>query len=123
MEGDFVALIYAADEFITDEERTSLSDQIVASGCRYAVCAGSKSSSWEDSIDIAYEDSIDDALDENVVMTTSHDNESLEDIVFFFLLNKKFGNFAFVVLFVGEDGSYLSRIQHEIEKQLGPQRA
>ena len=63
--------------------------------------------------------------DENHVMTTWHDDESLEDIVFFFLNNTGFDDFTaerFVVLFVGEDESYLRQIQREVEKQSTPQR-
>jgi hypothetical protein len=127
MEKEFVALIYAADENISDEERDALSGQIVASGCRYAVCAGHRGSSWDESIDMA--DILRSGVevrDENLVMTTWHDDESLEDIVFFFLNNTGFDDFTaerFVVLFVGEDGSYLRQIQREVEKQSTPQRA
>ncbi|HSA96324.1 MAG TPA: hypothetical protein VLJ16_09745, partial [Acidobacteriota bacterium] len=121
-----VALIYAVDENTTREEQEAISDQIVISGCRYAVCAGYKSSSWDDSIDMAYlKRNGGDVHDENFVMTSWHDKESLEDIVFFFLSLTSFDYFTaerFVVLLVGEDGSYLSRIQREIEKQLGQQR-
>jgi hypothetical protein len=127
IQGEFVALIYAADENISDEERDALSRQIVASGCRYAVCAGYKGSSWDDSIDMAdIERNGDEVHDENLVMTTWHDDESLEDIVFFFLNNTGFDDFIaerFVVLHVGEDGSHLDQIRREIEKQSTPQRA
>jgi len=126
MEREFVALIYSADENISDEERNALSGQIVISGCRYAVCAGYKGSSWDDSIDIAdIERNGGEVRDENLVMTTWHDDESLEDIVFFFLNNTSFDSFTaerFVVLLVGEDGSCLDQIRREIEKQSTPQR-
>lgn len=122
---EFVALIYAVDENTTCEEQEAISDQIVISGCRYAVCAGYRSSSWDDSIDMAYlKRNAGEVHDENFVMTSWNDNESLEDIVFFFLFLTSFGYFTaerFVVLLVGEDGSCLSRIRREIEKQVGPQ--
>ena len=119
---DFVALIYAVDENITYEEQEAISDQIVTSGCRYAVCAGYKSSSWDDSIDMAdIKRNGGEVRDENLVMTSWHDNESLENIVFFFLNNTSFDYFTaerFVVLFVGGDSECISQVQREIETQL-----
>jgi hypothetical protein len=124
---EFAVLIYSADTDITDEEQEILSDQIVTSGCRYAVCAGYKGSSFHDSIDIAdIKRNGGEVRDENVVMTTWHDDEPLENIVFFFLNLTSFDNFAaerFVVLLVGEDGSCLDQIRREIEKPSTPQRA
>ncbi len=60
-------------------------------------------------------------LDENLVLTTWHDNESLEDIVFFFLNNTSFGNFIanrLIVLLVGGNESVLNNIRNETKKQL-----
>jgi hypothetical protein len=123
---EFVALIHAADEDISDEEQETLSDQIIVSGCRYAVCAGHHCESWHDSMDKAVIKRMGgEVADENLVMTTWHDNEPLGDIVFFFLKLTSIDNFTAdrsIVLLVGGDGSCLSRIQREIEKQLGPQR-
>jgi len=123
-EAEFAALIYAAAQNIAREEQEALSDQIVASGCRYAVCAGHNCESWHDSIDLAdVKRNGGEVRDNNIVMTTWHDDESLEDIVFFFLNNTSFDYFSaarFVVLIVGEDGSCFGRIQREIEKQSAP---
>ena len=51
---EFVALIDAVGENITCEEQETINDQIVTSGCRSAVSAGYKSSSWDNSIDMAF---------------------------------------------------------------------
>ena len=38
----------------SNEERRSVSEQIVASRCRYAVCWGHKLCAWDAAIDLAY---------------------------------------------------------------------
>lgn len=119
---EYAALIYIADENISNEEQESLSNQIVTSGCRYAVCTGYNSSNWDNSIDMAdIKRNGGEVLDENLVLTTWHDNESLEDIVFFFLNNTSFGNFIanrLIVLLVGGNESVLNNIRNETKKQL-----
>ena len=92
---EFAVLIYISDTTITAEEQELLSDQIVAAGCRYAVCAGYKCGTWDDSIDIAdLKRNNWETKDENLIMTTWHENESLENIVFFFLNNTSFDYFT-----------------------------
>jgi hypothetical protein len=53
-EKNFVCALFVADPSVTDYERMDLSRQLVATGCRYAVCAGLKCSEWDSSIDLAY---------------------------------------------------------------------
>ena len=119
---EFAALVYIEDTDITIEEQNALSDQLVTSGCRYAVCAGHNCSSWDDSIDMADIKRNDGAVnDDNLVMTTWHENEPLKDIVFHYLNNTSFGNFAanwLLVLVVGDNESTLENIRNEIKKQL-----
>ncbi len=60
-------------------------------------------------------------IEDNLVMTTWHENEPLENIVFFFLNFTSFGNFIaerFLVLVIGENVSVLDNIQGEIKKQI-----
>jgi len=119
---EFAALVYIEDTNITVKEQNILSDQIVTSGCRYAVCAGYNCSSWDDSIDMADIKRNDGEVnDDNLVMTTWHENEPLEDIVFHYLNNTSFGNFVadrLLVLVVGDSESTLENIRNEIKKQL-----
>jgi hypothetical protein len=119
---EFAALIYIADANISIREQEVLSDQIVISGCRYAVCAGLNCSSWDNSIDMAdIKRNGGEVSDENLVMTTWHDNETLEDIAFFFLNNTSFGSFIadrLAVLVIGANESILNDIQNEINKRL-----
>ena len=118
---EFAALLYAADDRISEQEQADISAALVAQGCRYAVCAGHQCSSWDDSIDFAYAEHNDwQCNDENFVMTTWHDDESLEDIVFFFLCNTSFDYFypeKSLVLVIGNAPDMLSEIKTEIEKQ------
>jgi hypothetical protein len=70
-------VVWAAD--VTVDEQRDLSCRIVASGCRYAVCTGHSSSSWDDSIDLA---AVLAELDgqrspRTHIMTTWHEEESL----------------------------------------------
>ena len=119
---EFATLIYVVDIAISDEEQKTLSDQIVASGCRYAVCAGHKCSTWDDSIDMAHVMcNLDNVTDDNLVMTTWHEDEPLEDIVDLFLNYTTFGNFVakrMLVLVIGSNGATLGDIRDEITKQL-----
>ncbi len=118
----FAALIYVDDADISVEEQEALSDKIVTSGCRYAVCAGYNSSSWDNSIDMAdIKRNGGEVIEDNLVMTTWHENEPLEDIVFFFLNLTSFGNFIaerFLVLVIGENILNLDNIRDEIKKQI-----
>ncbi len=118
---EFAALIYANDMTITPEEQIALSDELVAAGCRNAVCAGHDCSSWDDSIDIADLKRNDWQVDDDYyVMTSWHEDESLEDIVFFFLNHTSFADFSIermVVLVIGGPRSTLEAIREEIRMQ------
>lgn len=89
---EFALLLVVRAPDIAPDEQASLSKQIVDAGCRYAVCAGVDSSSWDDSIDLAVvEANLDGHRPESkTVMTTWHDSDTLEEVVDFF-----FGNMAF----------------------------
>ncbi len=83
-------------------------DGLVASGCRYAVCSGYESWKWDDAIDLAFLDTSADfnPPDEKFVMTSWHDQESLQEVAQFFALNTSFDFFepaAFVIVAVGDD--------------------
>ena len=105
---DFVCLLVINNEHITTDEQVALSAALVESGCRYACCTGNDCSSWDDSIDIAYLETDKDfnPPDERFVMTTWHDNESMESTINFFLNCTQFDDNLFskrIVLFLGID--------------------
>lgn len=105
---DFVLLLVVADSSISDEERDALSGEIIDQGCRYAVCTGHECSRWHDSIDVAYLATSPDFLpsDERFVMTTWHEDESLEEVIHFFRCCTAFDNFTprhYLVVILGGD--------------------
>lgn len=104
---EYVVLLVVNDDSITPDEQEGLSQQFVATGCRYAVCFGHECSTWDDSIDYAYleTDPNFDPPEDRFVMTTWHENEPIEDVVEFFCSNTSFDDFVpkkFLILFLGE---------------------
>jgi hypothetical protein len=89
---DYALLLYVAATDVTAEEQTQISEEIVASGCRYVVCYGHRCSSWDDSIDLA---SIDAGKEEeSFVMTSWHEEDTPDDVAFFFQHNTAFDDFT-----------------------------
>jgi len=118
---EFVVLVYVHDQQFTLEEQKQLSDEIVAEGCRYAVCAGHLCSSWDDSVDMADLRRNNMAINEKTfVMTSWHEDEPLEDIVFHFLNVTWFDCFIpenFLIAVVGSDPVTLENIRQEVDMQ------
>lgn len=111
---DYAVLLVVNDDSIAPDEQFKLSHQLVASGCRYAVCFGYECSTWDDSIDYAYleGDPNFDPRDDRFVMTTWHEDESIEDVVEFFRLSTSFDDFVprnFLLLFLGEANDIQNR--------------
>lgn len=103
---EFVLILVVADPMVTGAERWAVSEQIIRANCRYAVCNGHDCSRWDDSIDEAFvaSDPNFSPPDERSVMTTWHDDESLDDVAFFFRMNTSFDSFTaerFLVLQLG----------------------
>ena len=63
------------------EWQTQASSWLVDSGCLYMMAWGDDCGSWDDSVDMAHLEAFDfvDSPDEEFVMTTWHDSDSLED--------------------------------------------
>lgn len=105
---EFAAWILSHDQTRTPEERDEIASDLVASGCRYAVCSGFESSKWDDAVDLAFLDTSADfnPSDEKFVMTSWHDQESLRDVAEFFVSNTSFDFFepeAFIIVAIGDD--------------------
>lgn len=77
----FAYLLYSNQDDLTNDEMMSVANWLVSSGCRYAVCAGLNCSEWHDTVDTA--DIIRDPTTQKLVMTTWHEDETIEDIVWF----------------------------------------
>lgn len=88
----YVCILFNNDPFITNHDQQTISEQLVQSGCRYAVCAGKDCSTWDDSIDYAYlaTDKDYNPSPETLVMTTWHDQETPEEVIDFGLHQTNF---------------------------------
>ena len=49
---EFALLLVVGDSEVGVDAQAALSEQFVRAGCRYAICFGPKSSTWDDSIDM-----------------------------------------------------------------------
>ena len=102
----FVAIVFSNDETVSDVEKQSVTSALFSSGCRYGVFAGHACNIWEWALDYACIESDPDyqPSDEAFTMTTSHEDESVEDVMFFGLMNTSFGSHdfdRFLILLVG----------------------
>ncbi len=71
------------DADYSDEWQDEVSNWLVESGCRYMLASGPDCSSWDDSVDyamIARQPDLDETPDDEFVMTTWHNNQTLEDV-------------------------------------------
>lgn len=120
---EFAMLLVVHDTTIRSEEQRHLSDQFVGQGCRYAVCAGHRCSSWDDSIDMAHlaTDPNFEFRESTVVMTTWHEEESIEEVAEFFAYWARWDGFEperfLVVVLGGDDASYFA-VRHTALVQL-----
>jgi hypothetical protein len=119
----FVVLLWVVDPAVTRDEQWRLSVQLVTQGCRYAVCAGHGCSTWDDSIDWAYLESDPNfnPPDERFVMTTWHEDQSVEEVAEFFAEHTSFADFVaknYLVLLVGTDAQLEFQIAGEVGRSL-----
>ncbi len=94
----------------TDEQKASLCTDLIASGCRYVVCAGEECEAWEETADeviIARERlQGEEVPDAEFVMTVSRTDETMDDVGFYFVRCTRFGKHDFtryIVLLIGDD--------------------
>jgi hypothetical protein len=80
----FVCFLFNNDSSIPNDDQNQISKDLISSNCRYSVCASYNCSSWDNSIDMAYisTDENYDPPNETMVMTTWHDDETTDDIIF-----------------------------------------
>lgn len=120
--GEYALLLVVADAEIPAEEQARLAERFVRSGCRYAVCFGPTSSSWDDAIDMV--NVIDDieGRASPFVMTTWHDDEPLEETVAFFADDTRFDDWApgeFVVLILGGTDALEREVRSLLARHFG----
>ena len=112
---DYALLLYIAAEDVSADEQATISQKIIDSGCRYAVCYGHNCSSWDDSVDMA--SVISGKEETEFVMTTWLDDEVPEDVVHFFWNNTWFDEFIaerMGVFIIGSNPPVETELMHEI---------
>jgi hypothetical protein len=112
----FVCALFVADSAISEPERVRLSAELIAAGCRYAVCAGIECSLWHDWIDLAYLDTpaSKDPKEAAYVMTAMLENEPAAEVLWFARTLTDFDDNVFehvVVLVLGEDARLMAEIR------------
>ena len=113
---DFVALIINNDAQISSSDQYAISLALVRFGCRYAVCMGHDCSSWDDSVDFANIEIDLELTRKKHVMTTWHDDDTVDEIANFFLCCTSYAGNTFdnfLVLSIGCNDALLAEIQRE----------
>jgi len=74
--------VVVIDQQPTKEQQHLISRWLVESGCLYMMAWGENCSSWDDSVDWAVLEKFDfkDAPDDQLVMTTWHEKDALQDV-------------------------------------------
>ncbi|MBK8097736.1 MAG: hypothetical protein IPK26_11550 [Planctomycetes bacterium] len=119
---EYALLLFAGDEPWSPAAQAELADRLVGSGCRYAVCAGTGSSSWDDAIDMASVMASVEGRPAPLVMTTWHD-EPLTEVVDFFAANTRFENWRtdeYMVLLVGANDGDERRLRELVHRRFDP---
>ncbi len=77
--------VVVADEPVTPEWQSQVSEWLVKSGCLYMMAWGNKCSTWDDSVDYANMEAFnyETIPDEKFIMTTWHENEPLKEVFWF----------------------------------------
>jgi hypothetical protein len=110
----FACLLYSNQENVTTDEMIAVANWLLASGCRYAVCAGTNCSQWHDAIVTADIDR--DPTGQSLVITSWRETESIKDIVRFWLNAIDIDDVAFenyLALFIGA-----SNVNSEIQRAI-----
>jgi len=108
-DGEFVLLLTISDSTTTSKVRHGVSRSIAGSRCRFVLSHGIECERWHDSIDAAYLAAHPEE-DEDLLMTTWHEDESLQDVLEFMLRCTSIDSSdptAFAIVELGGDGTKL----------------
>lgn len=84
LNGPAFRAVIIVERAVTNDWRNLVSDWLVASGCPYAVAWGDECSAWDDSVDCSARALHGDDLDDDkFVMTTWHENQSIDEAFWF----------------------------------------
>ncbi len=116
---EYVCILFVNDTDVSPGEQKTISSTLTNTRCKYAVCAGHECSTWDDSIDFAslemypnYE-----VPNDQDIMTSWHEKQSIQDIVWFGLNCTNFDFHIFkryLILFVGPKQG----LRQEVEKAI-----
>ncbi len=112
----FACLLFSNQEQLSGNEMESIAKWLVASGCRYVVCTGLKCLDWHDIIDMV--DIMHNPNTQNLIMTTWHENETVEDVVWHWLNLTDFEDIAFenyLALLIGDSKTVEEKVQKAIK--------
>lgn len=122
----YAALVWATRR-VPAAQKQRIATALIASGCRYVVCGGVESESWEEAADDAYlaQDLPEPVPDELFVMTSSHSREPEDDVAHFFVhatgMHRDFARYL-VLLIGAEDGvrtRLTAAVREEVEDAFG----
>lgn len=87
----FCALIHVEEPNVAEDRQDAICQLLVDSGCRYSVSSGADCELWEETMDmILVMDEIDGKLPKDYfIMTTSHPEDTLREVIDFFLFCAK----------------------------------
>jgi len=102
----YVSIVLSNDQAVTDTECHATTCALFCSGCRYGVIAVHACGAWARALNTSCIESDPDyhPSDQAFTLTTSHEGESVEDVMAFGLMNTSSGPHEFdrsLVLFVG----------------------
>lgn len=91
IEGPFAAVV-TIDANVTPEWRYKVSEWLVKRGCLYMMANGDECSLWDDSVDWANIEAHDfnDIPEDKLVMTTWHEDETLQEVFYFAISSVNF---------------------------------
>lgn len=76
-------IVVVIEDTVSSDWQLVVSKWIVAYGCRYMLAWGLSCASWDESVDWAYLEAVNfDVTDDNLIITTWHEDEPLEDAFF-----------------------------------------
>jgi hypothetical protein len=112
------------DPTLSGDERDAIAMELVRAGCRYAVCSGPDGTLWDDAVDAA---SLEVSCPQRKerVMTTWHDDDTLEEIAEFFAGHTSFDDYrpdTFILAGIGPPAQ-LDEAQGLVERLLNVENA
>ncbi|MHB9027086.1 MAG: DUF7684 family protein [Armatimonadota bacterium] len=117
---EFICILFINDSSLTAEEQNLLSEQIIAAGCRNAVCAGIDCESFHDAIDwTVLEANNYECTDDTFVMTTWHEDEPISEVIWYGLnsadIHQRF--VYYLILMIGPSPEVEEEIRQSVQAE------